>query len=176
MTRHKLHRELAELRRELRMPVVLVTHDLDEAAMLADRMCILHRGRTLQTGTPDEVMTRPRSVEVARLVDLQNIFEGEVLEHRADPAMTIVGWRDRRLEARPQPAFDIGTRVSWVIPAGFVVLHRRDRPSRGEHENPITGVVQDLVTIGEIAHIKISVDGIGDRHDPPVSSLARGAA
>ena len=76
VTRQKLYRELAELRRMLAMPIVLVTHDLDEAAMLADRMCILHRGRTLQIGTPHEVMTKPADALVARLVDLRNVFEG----------------------------------------------------------------------------------------------------
>ena len=78
VTRQKLYRELAELRRSLALPIVLVTHDLDEAAMLADRMCMLHRGRTLQTGTPFEVMTRPADALVARLVDLRNVFEARV--------------------------------------------------------------------------------------------------
>jgi molybdate transport system ATP-binding protein len=174
VTRHKLHRELAELRRELRMPVLLVTHDLDEAAMLADRMCILHRGRTLQTGAPAEVMTRPRSVEVARLVDLQNIFEAAVVAQRADPALTIVEWRGHRLEARAQPGFAPGARVSWVVPPGFVVLHRRDRPSRGEHENPIGGVVQDLIAFGETAHIKLRVaDGEEPIHFSVPTHVAR---
>jgi molybdate transport system ATP-binding protein len=49
-TREVLYRELAALKRELAMPMVLVTHDIEEAAMLADRMSILHRGRTLQAG------------------------------------------------------------------------------------------------------------------------------
>ena len=41
VTRQKLYRELAELRRTLAMPIVLVTHDLDEAAMLADRIGVM---------------------------------------------------------------------------------------------------------------------------------------
>lgn len=39
VTRRKLQRELVLLRRAIQVPVVLVTHDLDEAAMLADRLC-----------------------------------------------------------------------------------------------------------------------------------------
>ena len=85
-------------------------------------------------------------------------------------------WRGQRSRRGGQPVFARRARELGRFPPASRVLHRRDRPSRGEHENPITGIVQDLVTIGEIAHIKISVDGIGDRHDPPVSSLARGAA
>jgi molybdate transport system permease protein len=80
-TRQRLYREIAELRRTLDMPVVLVTHDLDEAIMLADRMAVLYRGRTLQTGTPEEVTTKPVSPEVARLVDLRNVFEATIAGH-----------------------------------------------------------------------------------------------
>jgi molybdate transport system ATP-binding protein len=68
MTRQKLHRELTELRHAFRFPVVLVTHDLDEASLLADRLCILRHGTTLQEGSPFEVTTRPSSTEVARLL------------------------------------------------------------------------------------------------------------
>lgn len=68
VTRQKLHRELTELRHAFRFPVVLVTHDLDEASLLADRLCILRHGTTLQHGSPFEVMTRPSSPEVARVL------------------------------------------------------------------------------------------------------------
>ena len=64
-TREALYYELAELREELRMPVILVTHDLDEATLLADRMCILNRGTILQTDTPDQLLRAPASADVA---------------------------------------------------------------------------------------------------------------
>ena len=43
------------------MPIVLVTHDLDEAVALSDRICVLDRGDTLQTGSPGEVVKAPAS-------------------------------------------------------------------------------------------------------------------
>ncbi|MEQ8267552.1 MAG: ATP-binding cassette domain-containing protein [Parvibaculum sp.] len=70
VTRRKLRRELAELRRDLPMPVVLVTHDLDDVRRLADRLCVMHQGQILQTGSVDEVMARPASAAVAELLDL----------------------------------------------------------------------------------------------------------
>jgi len=65
-----LRRELGELRRELSMPVILVTHDLDDVIRLADRMCVLHGGQILQTGAVEGVMARPASSTVAELLDL----------------------------------------------------------------------------------------------------------
>lgn len=70
VTRRKLRRELIELRRELPMPVILVTHDLDDVIRLADRMCVLSGGQILQTGAVEEVMAHPASATVAELLDL----------------------------------------------------------------------------------------------------------
>src|SRR6185312_510541 len=107
VTRQKLYRELADLRGTLAMPIVLVTHDLDEAAMLADRMCILHRGRTLQIGTPYDVMARPVDATVARLVDLRNVFDATISAHGL--GRTLIDWRGVTLEVTAAPAFAIGT-------------------------------------------------------------------
>jgi molybdate transport system ATP-binding protein len=69
-TRRRLQQDLVTLRKTLPIPILLVTHDLDEACALADQMSVLHEGQVLQTGTPDEVMTRPASDLVAELLDL----------------------------------------------------------------------------------------------------------
>ncbi len=79
MTRERLYEELAELRSSLKVPVVLVTHSLIEAQLLADRMVVLRHGKTLQSGTPAGVLSRPDTEEVARLVGFGNVFETEVL-------------------------------------------------------------------------------------------------
>jgi molybdate transport system ATP-binding protein len=158
-TRQRLYRELAELRRELAMPVILVTHDLDEALMLADRLCVLHQGRTLQSGEPHAVMTRPSSVEVAQLVGLRNVFRAGVVAQDSGRGVTVIEWRRHRLEARWQPQFEVGQQVSWAIPQGHILLHRRDRPSRGERENPVTGPVTECLSLGENIALTVAVNG-----------------
>ena len=154
-TRQRLYREIAELRRGLNMPVVLVTHDLDEATMLADRMTVLHRGRSLQTGTPVEVTTKPVSAEVARLVDLRNLFEGRIVSLDAQNGRVVLAWAGLEIEAASRPGLEPGQTVTWVVPDGFVVLHRRDRPSRGEHENPVAGLIETTLPIGQTAHLTL---------------------
>jgi len=69
-TRRKLHAELAELRRSVRIPIVLVTHDVDEAAGLADRLCVIDQGETLQIGTPTDLLAAPAGSRVAAALDL----------------------------------------------------------------------------------------------------------
>lgn len=63
--REALRVELVELRRELRTPMVFVTHDQAEALSMADRIVVLSEGRVLQTGTPREIYERPCSPVVA---------------------------------------------------------------------------------------------------------------
>ena len=158
VTRRKLQQELARLRADLAIPMLLVTHDLDEARMLADRMVILHRGRTLQAGSPDEVMTRPASASIARLVGLHNLFEGTLVQDGDALKLAWLGHKLEvaRIEGRP------GERVSWVIPSEGVLLHRRDRPSRGEAENPVAGTVQDCLRLGPFTQIRLLPDGGGE--------------
>jgi multiple sugar transport system ATP-binding protein len=63
--REALRVELVELRRELKTPMVFVTHDQVEALSMADRIVVLSEGRILQTGTPREIYERPASPVVA---------------------------------------------------------------------------------------------------------------
>lgn len=166
-TRERLYQELAELRRALQMPVILVTHDLEEAVMLADRLTILSRGRTLQAGVPVDVMTRPDTVEVARLVGLKNIFAATVIEHCLEQQQTRIVWRGRTLTASLQPHFASGTPVSWVIPHSNVLLHRPQQLSRGERENPVVGTIAAYIPLGEQVAAVIHIDG---RADTPLST------
>jgi molybdate transport system ATP-binding protein len=69
-TRRALHEEIAELRGNLRIPMVLVTHDLGEVAALADRVCVLDAGQTLICGAPDEVLSGPMSARIRETLDL----------------------------------------------------------------------------------------------------------
>jgi molybdate transport system ATP-binding protein len=69
-TRRRLREELVELRKIMRIPIVLVTHDIDEASALSDRICVLDSGEILQIGLPQEVICAPASARVADALDL----------------------------------------------------------------------------------------------------------
>jgi molybdate transport system ATP-binding protein len=154
VTKEKLYEELAFLHQELTLPIVLVTHSLQEAYLLADKMCILHRGKTLQLTTPGEVMTRPATVEVARLVALKNVFSGEVVGHRNNEA-TLVRWGALMLEARFNPHFQPGEKAYWTIPDSHVVMHRTEKAFRATTENLVEGIVVSALVMGGTTHVKL---------------------
>jgi osmoprotectant transport system ATP-binding protein len=68
LTKAELHREFKDLQQDLRKTVLLVTHDLAEAAFLADRIGVLLGGLLLQIDTPENLAARPRHPYVAALL------------------------------------------------------------------------------------------------------------
>ena len=68
IVRASLQEEIARVHRELRTTIVFVTHDVDEALRLADRIVVMNAGRVVQTGPPDEILEHPADDFVRRLV------------------------------------------------------------------------------------------------------------
>ncbi|HEX5842121.1 MAG TPA: ABC transporter ATP-binding protein [Pseudomonas sp.] len=156
-TREALYGELAELREELRMPVVLVTHDLDEATLLADRMCILAAGQTLQVDTPERLLQAPASPAVARLLGMRNLFEGRVLGHGADHSL--LAWAGNSLKVRAQPQLPVGAAVSWVMPVSGVLLMPLNQRPGTPLDNRVAVHIERLLPLGEQFRVSLLAAG-----------------
>ena len=130
LTRGSLYRLLAELRHELVIPIVLVTHNLHEARMLADRMAVMDRGQVMQVGTPDEIYKAPRNARVADLVGLDNRFEGIWLGPD-EPDWAWLRWTANTtqnnvdapvLRVRDKGKIPAGQAIHWLIPGEGIGL------------------------------------------------------
>jgi molybdopterin-binding protein len=89
-TKAEVRHELAELLRELRLPTLLVTHDYEDAAALADEVGVLVDGRLRQLAAPSELVARPRDGVVASFTGA-NLLHGEA---HATGGLTQVQLRD----------------------------------------------------------------------------------
>ncbi len=159
-TRERLYLELAELRQQLSIPVVMVTHDLGEALMLADRMTLLADGRTLQSGTPREVMAQPVNEDAARQVGIRNVFDGEIVRHDAAAGLTWLRAGAHTLVCRQRSEFAPGSRVRWVIPDGGVRLRSAVHDNLAQRANRLDVRVRSMLTLGDEAQLAIAMDGI----------------
>ncbi len=157
MTRERLKRELAQLRATLDIPIVLVTHDLDEARALADRLTILHRGQVLQVGETEAVCARPASIMSARLLGHTNIFDCRVSDVATADNPGQIQWAGRSVEVRATGDFKAGDHATWIVPDDAIVMHRRERPSHGERENPVAGVVAELTSLGSDTVVTVAI-------------------
>jgi molybdate transport system ATP-binding protein len=82
--RTDLYALIGELKNVLSVPVLLVTHDLEECFALADDVFIYDAGRIVHRGSPDELLRNPGTRAVAELLGGFTIFEAEVIS--IDPA------------------------------------------------------------------------------------------
>jgi sulfate transport system ATP-binding protein len=74
--REELRRTIRQIQRELEITTILVTHDQEEAFALADRIGVMHQGRLLECGRPDDLYTRPATRFVATFLGAANLLLG----------------------------------------------------------------------------------------------------
>jgi len=74
--REELRRTVRQIQRELGIATILVTHDQEEAFALADRIGVMHQGRLLECGPPDDLYSRPATRFVATFLGAANLLLG----------------------------------------------------------------------------------------------------
>ena len=78
LIRRQMQDELMEIEGALHKTILFITHDLNEALRIGDRVCIMRDGAVVQIGTPEEILTEPATAYVAEFV--QDVDQGRVIE------------------------------------------------------------------------------------------------
>lgn len=78
LIRRQMQDEMMEIQNELQKTILFITHDLNEALRIGDRVCIMKDGLVVQIGTPEEILTQPATGYVAEFV--QDVDQGRVIE------------------------------------------------------------------------------------------------
>ena len=89
--RDALRNDLRRVFREMTIPVLLVTHDRDEAILLGDRMLMLQDGEIQQDGPSAEVFTRPRTPALAEALGIGTVVKARVLGHEVGLVRLMAG-------------------------------------------------------------------------------------
>jgi molybdate transport system ATP-binding protein len=155
--RHALRREVARLRRQLGLLALFVTHDLQEAYALADRMAVYDAGAVLQCGPRAEVFRSPASVRVAQLLEARNIFEGRIVQK--NEAFTEVETPWFRARARAEGDLAPGSRAALSVRPEHVILLRRDRPHANQVETTLDVELVDEEATGMNHRLYLRVIG-----------------
>jgi molybdate/tungstate transport system ATP-binding protein len=155
-TRDDIMAELISEMHEFGLPALAVSHDPHLAA-LADRMAVMSGRRIVQEGPPAEVLSRPGSAAVARLLGHRNLFTARVVGHETDTSATLLEWTAANgiiLRVPRQPELAVGQSVQWMIAPTEVRLpsvksetHRID--------NPVTGRVESRLNLG--THFQVAL-------------------
>lgn len=160
--RRRLQAEFRDLQRRIGVTVVQVTHDPEEAFLMADRMAILMAGRIEQTGRPAELYNRPANLRVARFLMLQNLFPGTAGPVGDDGYQRLrIEGVARELLLTPDPRFPAGARVVVGIRPEEVILVRPDRPpDTARQRNLLLGEILEWADLGHSRLVRLRVEGI----------------
>lgn len=76
--RSAFYEVMERVKRQVHGPILIVTHDLDECFELAETVCFVSQGQILETDRKEDVVKRPSSLEVARLLGIHVLIEAEI--------------------------------------------------------------------------------------------------
>lgn len=147
--------ELIELQARLGTTFVIVTHDQEEAMVLADRMAVMERGRIVQVGTPAEIYEQPNSRYVADFVGDVNLLEGRLAT--TGPGESLVHGNGGVALRIAQPVDAAPGALVWVALRPEKVRIGIARPAEA-HENALAGTVVDVGYLGNLSVYKVRLD------------------
>jgi molybdate transport system ATP-binding protein len=128
--RHRLQADLRRIRAELGVTALLVTHQLEDAFAVGDRMAVMLDGRVEQCGPVREVFARPATPAVAGALGLRNLFTATVA--RSDDVALHLDWLGLTLLLPPDPALPEGATVTAYIQPDDVKFVYPERPLNPE--------------------------------------------
>lgn len=145
VTKTSLYIELKRIQEENRVTILHVTHDLEEAFTLSNKVAVLLDGGIQQSGPTRMVFHQPKNRKVAEFVGVKNIFPAKVLELEPDKNQLSLAMDDFVIHTPYFPR-QKGEEVSWSIRPEEIMLLKPDRPLKSIlKENKIAGLVTQML-------------------------------
>jgi sulfate transport system ATP-binding protein len=145
--REELRRTIREIQRELDMTTILVTHDQEEAFALADRIGVMHQGRLLECGPPDQLYTRPATRFVSTFLGAANLLLG----YRTP--------RGVRFNSTPGAGGDVPREVVAVLRPEEVELCAGEPEVRSSFVSH--GTVEEILFAGAVERLRVRMAADG---------------
>jgi molybdopterin-binding protein len=164
LLKRELTAEFAEILSSEKVTALYVTHDQDEAAAVADLMCVMRDGRIVSQGTPDEVLGLPEDEWVAAFVGMQPPLIGTVESSGA--GLGVVGVKGLRIVVARE--LTVGSRVIAAVRPEDVTLYEAGADlAAGSARNRVDAVVAEVRPQG--GSLLVVLDAGGARFAATVS-------
>jgi len=145
--KRQLQVKLREISQQLNVTILHVTHDQEEAFMLGKKIAVMIQGKICQIGSRDDIYYRPETLEVARFLRNQNIFE--MTAERILPDGSVEIGNEIRVAVPAHMNVEIGRRYATGIRSEEVVSIRPGKPLGLElQENLFQATVADILAFG----------------------------
>ena len=150
-SRESLIEDLERILRETRTTTIFATHDKVEALRLSDRIAVMHGGKTIQIGTPEEVMNHPVNEFVAFFVGIETVLAGKVIHKENGTLVVSVG--GGRIEAVGEA--ELGEDVTLCIRPENVTLSNPSYQEMTSARNVIPGKISRVISLGFYQKIEL---------------------
>ncbi|GAB6137756.1 tungstate ABC transporter ATP-binding protein WtpC [Halanaerobaculum tunisiense] len=149
-TTEKLQQDLAKIHAKLGTTTLHVTHNFDEALVLADRIGIMKQGEIVQEGEPKKIFRQPKSNFVAEFVASKNIFQGQLLKEGTDKLVKLTD--DLHLVVTTDKR---SGQVNLIIRPEDIILSQKQFPSsaRNNYQAQVTNIQQRL----SLVEVKVNI-------------------
>ena len=142
-----LHRTL----KEVEVTTIFITHDLNEALSLGDRVAVLLGGSLRQTGPPEQVFSAPSDEEVAAFVGVETILPGKVISSQEGGLVLDV--KHHQLEAIG--ALHVGQEVYFCLRPEDITLWPVNDIPHSSARNRLTGQIQEFKPQGPLVQVVV---------------------
>ncbi len=139
--------ELMDIQQELNTTFLMVTHDQEEAMVLADRIAVMREGQIAQLGRPEELYEAPADRYVAEFLGDVNLFEAKVAKTAHPMASIMVPESDQALEVWDDDCPAAGSTV-WLAVRPEKMRISLDPPAKGT-VNVLAGEIWDIGYTGD---------------------------
>ena len=165
-TRSRLLQDLHALLSQTNITTVFITHDLDEALLLGDRVAVLLGGVLRQVGRPQDVFTAPSDGEVAAFVGVETVIAGKVAA--SQNGQVIVEADGLSLEAVGD--ISVGTEVLYCLRPEDITLSKSSETPLSSARNHVNGRIIRMTPSGPLVRVVV------DCGLPVVALITRGSA
>lgn len=162
--RQGMRLELRELVTRLHVTTIFVTHDQEEALVLADRIAVMQDGLLKQIGSSRDIYLRPTNGFVAQFVGEANIISGQVETVPTNGGMGVVRSPIGALSCWLPKSTGVNEKVTIMFRPESPVLHTEAR--QGVH-NVFVGSVKRVVFVGSRLHCEIEIGSVLIRGEMP---------
>jgi ABC-type Fe3+/spermidine/putrescine transport system ATPase subunit len=150
--RKTLRKEFLSIHRATGATTLLVTHDLEEAFSLSDRVALMQAGRIEQFESPREIFARPATEFVSEFIGHSNTVMGDVGSSQDGHFIDLGNSLKVRVPSIAKP----GTRQRFAIPGHLVGISRQS----ADGENCLRGRLTDVSYLGSSLHCKVELGSV----------------
>jgi putrescine transport system ATP-binding protein len=150
--------ELMDLQQELGLTFLIVTHDQEEAMMVADRIGVMNHGRLAQVATPAEIYEQPNSRYVAEFIGDINIFDGAVTGAGGGAVQLAVPDAGAELTLASESSPAVGATLALAIRPEKVRISVAPPPEGST--NVLRGEVWDIAYLGDWTVFLVKLAGV----------------